>query len=521
MVKKKWRGAGLALVALLIAVLVGCQAVGGVNLNQMLTNQLDVRTSSGSSSVEIQLDWDDKALAGEDEETQKMVKLFSRIKLQLDSYRMDDKGNLDASGKLSLSKGDIPFALQVDPAKLVLTVEGVKRPLVLDMAGLETGAGGLIPGGDMVPGIGDMTSKAAEEAIRGALKQVASYVVGHLPNPPKIQAEAVQVPIHGTATDLMKVHAELNGKQLGELVPVFLDSVLSDGKGVRTLLEQLAAWASELPPELKESLGIAPEDTDLTQEEITEAAQSVLDGVKELRDGYDEASQEEDWQQIFNESLSFKADFYADKALHIRKSDVEISLDAALFDEEDLPLKGLVVRTSQETWSVNEDLGLGAVAVPANAMKAEELAQMKPRKLLKQLSVDSVVYDVLKNDLQIDDQSFTLSSDWGVPFASDDDGNLYVPVKETMREFGSQTHFDAAKKQIRFYDESTTQEFVLTLGSDKALVNGETVRLHAPVARLGGVSYINADDLLGLLHATYTIVDGYDGEQLMEVKRDL
>ncbi|WP_271750150.1 stalk domain-containing protein [Cohnella sp. JJ-181] len=510
---------GLALVAMLIAVLVGCQAVGGVNLNEVLTKQLDVRSSAGSGSFEIELNWDEDALAEEDAETQRLVKLFSKVKLQLDQAQSDDKGNVKASGKLSLGKGDIPFALQIDPTTVLLTVEGAKRPLLIDAG--EFGEG-LMPGEDMmVPGLGDMTSKIAEEAFRDALKQVGSYVVGHLPNPPRIQAEAVQLPINGTPTDLMKVHAELNGKELGELIPVFLDSLLSDGQGVRSLLERLAAWASDLPPELKEALGIAPEDTDWTQEEVTQAAQELLDGVKELRDEYDEASREEDWQETFNESLTFKADLYADKSLHIRKSDVEIALGEGLFTEEDLPLKGVVIRTSQELWNINEDVGLGEVAAPANAMTVEELANLNPRKLLNQLSVNSVVYDVLKNDMEIDDQSFTLSSDWGVPFASDDDGNLYVPVKETMRQLGNPITFEAKTKQIRFYDEPTVQEFVLTLGSDQALVNGEKVQLQAPVARLGGVSYMSADDLLGLLHATYTLSEGYDGEQLMDVERDL
>lgn len=518
MVKMKVRGLGMALIALLIVALVGCQAVGGVNLNEMLTKQLDVRSSAGSGSVEVELNWDEEAIAAEDEETQRMIKLFSRIKLQLDQVRSDEKGNMNASGSLSLNDRSIPFALQLDQTTAVLTVEGAKRPLVLDAEELQAGA---IPGEDMIPGLGEMTSQIAEQAVRDALKQVASFVVGHLPNPPKIQAEAVQVPINGTPTDLMKVHAELNGKELGELIPVFLDSVLSDGQGVKSLIEKLAAWASDLPQDLKDALGIVPEDTDWTPEELTDAAQSVMDGVKELRDDYEEASAEEDWQQAFNEGLTFKGDFYADKSLHIRKSDVEIAIDASLFGGEGIPLKSLVVRTSQEAWNINEDQGLGEVQVPAGAMDVEELAAMKPRKLLNQLSVDSSVYGLLKNDLQIDDQYFTLSSDWGVPFATDDDGNVYVPIKETMRELGNPITFDAARKQIRFYDEPTIQEFVLTLGSDQALVNGEKVQLQSPVARLGGVSYMSADDLLGLLHATYSLTDGYDGEQWLEVKRDL
>lgn len=509
---------GTILAALLIVALVGCQAVGGVNLNEMLTKQLDVRSSAGSSSFEVQLDWNEDALAAEDVRVQRLAHLFSRIKLQLDEVRSDDKGNLAASGQLSLTKGDIPFTLAADTSKLVLRVDGMKRPLLLDIGGLQTG---MLPGAGIVPGVGDMTGSLMKEAFRDALKEVASYTIGHLPNPPKIGASAVNIPINGAATDLMKVHAELSGKELGELIPVFLDSVLADGEGVRSLLERLTAWASELPPELQEEIGFTDEDTKMTKEDIAEAAQDIMDELQELRDSYEEASKEEDWQQVFNESLTFKGDFYADKSLHIRKASTEISLGAGLFQEEDIPLKGIVIRTEQETWSINEDLKLGPVETPANALSAEALAEMNPRKMLRQLSVDSVVYDVLKNDLQIDDQAFTLSSDWGVPIASDDDDNLYVPIKETMRELDNPITFDAARKQIRFYDDPTDQDVILTLGSDKAIVNGERVNLHATVARIDGVAYMYADDLFDLLHATYTLEDGYDGELLMNVSRDL
>ncbi|MDG0790687.1 hypothetical protein OMP38_07325 [Cohnella ginsengisoli] len=149
MVKTKARGLGMALVALLIIALVGCQAVGGVNLNEMLTKQLDVRSSAGSGSVEIELNWDEEAIAAEDEETQRLIKLFSRIKLQLDQVRTDEKGNMSANGSLSLNDRKIPFALQIDPTTAVLTVEGAKRPLILDAEELQAGA---IPGGGSVPG---------------------------------------------------------------------------------------------------------------------------------------------------------------------------------------------------------------------------------------------------------------------------------------------------------------------------------------------------------------------------------
>lgn len=511
--KRKFRGIGAVVAVLLIVALLGCQAVGGVNLNEMLTKQLDIRSSEGSSSVEVQLQWDDEALAAEDERVQETVKLFSRIKLQFDRMASDDEGHLSAAGRLSLSKGDIPFTLQADASKLVLNVEGVKRPLLLDIEGLQMGG--------ILPGIGDESNALVKEAVRDVLKQVVSYTVGHLPNPPSIEASAVSVPINGAATNLMKVHAELNGKELGELIPVFLDSVLADGQGVRALIERVATWAADLPPELQEELGMSAEDEAVTEQDITEVAQELMDGLKELRDGYDEASQDEEWQQVFNESLAFKGDFYADQSLHIRKSSTELTLGAGLFAEEDIPLQSVTVRTEQETWKINEDLGLGEVTAPANALDAEEFAEMNPRRVLRQMSVDSVVYDVLKNDLQIDDQAFTLSSDWGVTLASDDDGNLYVPVKETMRQLDNSITFNAATKQVRFYDDPTEQSVLLTLGSDTAIVNGQRVQLQATVARIDGVTYMYADDLFGLLHAEYTLEDGYDGEVLMNVTRDL
>nr|WP_255807686.1 stalk domain-containing protein [Cohnella mopanensis] len=134
---------------------------------------------------------------------------------------------------------------------------------------------------------------------------------------------------------------------------------------------------------------------------------------------------------------------------------------------------------------------------------------------------DSVIYGLLKNDFKIDDQSFELSDEWGIPFFIDSDNVAYVPIRSTMEEFGVHLNVPEAKGQIRFYDQATEQSFVFQLGSLKATVNGQAIKLKHKIVTDGPFAYVSADDLFGLLGAKYKITHKEDGESVMEVTRDL
>lgn len=518
MSRKGWRRIGLALGALLLAVLVGCQAVGGLDLTAMLVKTLDMKSTETSGSIDIQLDWDKEALAEDYPEAAKIADLFSHVTLTIEHAALAEDGRASIDGKIGLAKGSIPFSLVQGPDALVMRVDGMERPIAvkLDEGDEFPSLTGTLYGG--VAGGGD----AAKDAMREMYKKAASYLIGHAPNPPVVDVSSANEPVHGVSTALTKVHAELNGQQLGDLVPQFLDSLAKDKDGLRQLLADVVKMASELPPELQQSLGLDEEDALPSAEEIGQAVDELMSSIDEASKQVAEAKTEPEWSQIFNDDISLKVDLAVDSDLRIRKEAAEIRVGAELFAMMEAPLKGVTISYSEEHWNMNGDVQVPAADIPSNALNADEFFGQQPYKALRQIDKGSVLYDLLKNDLQIDDQEFALSSEWGQTYLTDG-GVIYVPLRETLDRFGidnlSITQNNG--KYLRFYDEAIQEQVQLQIGAKTASVNGSSVNLKHPVRVVKGVTYVSADDLFGIMHAEYSISDGYFGDRELVVTRDL
>ena len=560
---KKWRmrRMGSLLAGLLLLVMAGCQSVGGLDVNKAIVNQLDVTSSESSSTFELSLDWDRDALAGWDEASLRMLEWISEIKLSLNSLKQTDDGRVSANGILSLGKGDIPFAVQSDQKTMLIEIGGAKRPIAIDLQSY----GGLSLGGmqpDLIAG-----------HIRQLAKKAASYAIGHFPNPSDIEVKRTSVPINGVATDVSHLHAELDGRELGEMIPAFLDSILADEEGLRALLKEFyaitaeaeALWYAEMERQWAEEFGTEEEwageegydeegydeegydevgaddewldeewldeewedyatPAPLTDAEIDAEIRALIDSLKEARQELELAKTDEEfgWDRLFNEGTKISADVYVDSSLQIRKLSGEARIDTTALADEAVPLVGIALRYDEEKWTVNGDVSIPEIRVPRNALTEEELETMQPIRLLRTFDADSVAYDLLKNELEIDDQEVWLSSYWPDVYFYDEAGVLYVPVRETLTGFGDVMIYDHAARSINFYDEATYQDITLELGSAAITVNGESDAWLHPVIALDGVAYAPADELLGQLGATYSFDDSYDEyDRWMVIERDL
>ncbi len=520
MVKKAIKRAGWIVCALLLAVIVGCQPVGGLNLNDMLIKQLDITHQEHSLTLELAIDVNEELLALEDEETKKGVGLFRNIKAEITHAKADEKGNQWLTGKLTTNKGSIPFTLHSDSRTIRIDVEGAKRPFVLSLAELEDALG---------TGIGSAAElqQALVESVRGLVKNVAGYFVKGLPNPPVIAVDRTNETVHGVTTGLTKVHAELDGEQLGQLIPAYLDNLTGDIDGLTEVVANVLRWVAELPPELKEIFGAggivdSDADIDLFAETIVEM--TLYPGLLEIKDDLDDIRQTEQWAEIFDKGIQLKTDLYVDDSLHVRKSFFEAIIAPAAFAEEDSPVRSVTLRASGENWNVNGKVDIPEVEVPRNALNVQEMDDYDPYRIVGLFETDSVLYDLLKNEFEIDDQSFELSSEWGIPFYMDEDGIAYVPLRETLGKFGIRPNLQVPADgplEIRFYDRPTGKSVVLRKGSDRATVNGEAVKLAHSLLNDMNITYVSADDLFGLLGAEYVVAELGSGEAVMQVARDL
>ncbi len=340
-----------------------------------------------------------------------------------------------------------------------------------------------------------------------------------------MSVDRVNSSVHGVPTNLTKVHAELNGEQLGDLIPVYLENLLNDKEGLRTTLREVLQWAQELPPEVLSVFGdgadaVLEEDADLDAV-LEEAFAELIPVLEEAQAEIAKAREEEEWGEIFDKGVTMAADLYVDDSLHLRKSLVELNIAPAFFATEDSPIRSIKIRSSGEMWNVNGDVVVPPVEVPRNALTVAEAEGLQGYQALRLFDQNSVLYNVLKNDFKVDDQSFELSDEWGIPFYIDSEGIAYVPIRAKMKKFGVKLQVPYAKGQIRFYDQATEQSVLFQTGSAKATVNGRSVTLEHLVVNDGHFVYVSADDLFGILHAEYSVSDNESGERIMEVTRDL
>ncbi|XID95798.1 stalk domain-containing protein [Paenibacillaceae bacterium WGS1546] len=514
--RKKFRSLGWLVCALTLAFIVGCQSVGGLNLNEMLLKQFDVAQQEQSELLEFEIELNEGALDGEDPELAKFVEMFSKVQLELAHVKTDAAGKQWATGSFGFGKGKIPFTLHTDGYSFRFDIEGAKRPFVI----ADQSFGELFGLGAEE---GEALQRSLMEAVRELVKNVAAYFVKGLPNPPTISVERVSEPVRGVTTSLTKVHAELNGEQLGDLIPVYLDNLIQDREGFKELVVGVYRWLLELPPEIQEMMGTQElfgevEDIEAVADMIVLALFPELETAAEE---LDEFRQSDGWKEVFDKGITISTDWYVDDKLHLRKSATEITIAPVAFASEDSPVKSIKLRASGEAWNVNGEVEVPELVIPRNALNVEELEGLTAYQFVRYFEEDSVLYDLLKNDLGIDDQRFELSSEWGIPFIVDESGDAFVPVRRTLEDFEIGLTVPQSPGEIRFYDRPTDQSIVLRIGSDQATVNGETVQLKHPIAVEYRVSYVAADDLFGLLGAEYTIIELEDGELVMEVSRDL
>ena len=91
---KTWRwskkAVSLLLLAIMLIVVAGCQAMGGVDFNQMLKQAVKVTSFEGNETFEFKLLLKDDALKDIPAEEAELLDLVSNIKLQLNDMKVSD-----------------------------------------------------------------------------------------------------------------------------------------------------------------------------------------------------------------------------------------------------------------------------------------------------------------------------------------------------------------------------------------------------------------------------------------------
>lgn len=541
-----WRNSCLLLLSLLVFIMAGCQALGGVDFNAMLKQSLKVTSYEGSQLVEFKLLLKDNALADVTDEEKAVLDLVSSVKLQLDHVMVAQDGAMSVKGKLSLGEKSIAFSAQLDDKLTVVDLEGAKRPIVIHMADL---AGPQVDDG---LGLHDATEAKLTETAKQMMDVAGDYAIHHLPNPKHLSVNVGQEQVAGETVSGMNIHAELTGIELWDWAKSYVEALLSDKDGLKEMLTQLLELVQSQSDALKSSgaesiFGSLPEE-EIDEESVQEATDSVVEMLTELKDGIakTELNDQEELNQIFTKDTYVKGDLFIDSKLDIRKSVIEASIKPnlaaldALADkeaaaqgavaadgeemltavnigelEESAPIEGLWLKVTSDRWNVNGHVTPEQPVAPRLSIDGEQLMEMEGYEVLRNLEPDSVLYGLLREQGHISKQVITMYAAYSAnPPIITPDGITLIPLRRTVNGFHATIRKEAGTLVV--YDDATGSTLGMRTGSNNVTLNGKTVTWSFPPTVINGVTYVPARDFVKALGGTLQWnTDDYEDDYLV------
>lgn len=497
---KKWKVSLAFLFALVLTVMTGCQSVGGVDLNKVLTENMLLTSYEGNADLRLKLMVDEDAeLTAEEAQMVEWVNSFAVV---FDEIKVQDAHTMSMKGKVEVLGETIPFILTMVENDMAILIEGAKKPIVIP----STFNDDSIPA-DLVALQQLLSGEAFNQDMLELTQVLYGFIVKHFPNPQTVTVEDVTETIQGNELALKKVHMELNGEELVQLVKEFLSGILADEEGLK---ETLGVLHDILAPIITEVVGVVADEADqAAMEEMRPYLENKDLAVEFLYtmiqtqltafvDNYDNHVQSllsiPGMEQIFSKQNVLSTDIYVDEAGLIWKQTVELTIMPGFADEN---VKGFYVYSTGEMWNHGGDVKADLLDT-SNALILNE--QVTEEDLANLFEPDSVIYQWMKQleeltvieEMDMEIVTLDLSGATSLPGYEQqpyiEQGTTMVPVRYVSEELNAEVDWNAETKQVTVTDPVTDQQIVLTVDSTLAKVNGEEVTLDLPaVVRDGRV----------------------------------
>jgi hypothetical protein len=458
---------GSGLLCLLLVILTGCSAIGGLNVDKVLTNAVNVQSYEGSGSLSIEFSKNGTAKPMKIGDVE--LSSLGRIDLVITSMKKPEPNKLFLTGKVHLMNKEIPFSLQLNKAQLSILLENNPKPIVFNLDSL-------IGNSLKVEGI-DLSTIFGEP--NKLLNLLSPFVISKLPDLKNVSVAAVNEKINEESVDLQKVHVELNSTEAIDFVKGLLANIAADPAGVKALVSQLykAFFVTTAPKE---------GELDFSNVIIDYASKMIIKELQKLSVSLDSKVSEKAIASLWNDKTSLKTDLYLDGSTQVRKLAMDLNLGGTI-----------KAAGSMQFWKVNQAISAEpAVAIPSDAFKWEGSSKMAH--LLKSLDKDSATYQLLLNDLHVMNKEIKMTLPpydksgkvaVGSPYISKTNRTM-VPVRYVSETLDAEVTWDAKKKQATIIDILSGKTIVLTLGSKKATVDGKETNLDSPAALINGLTYV-------------------------------
>jgi len=482
-----------------LLLLAGCQPVGGIDINKVMSNSANVTSSQSKQTVTVELTRDLAAALSPEE--QKLLDLFGTVKLNLSDVKMQDLQTVSVKGDFEYKNGRIPFTLTTDNQQFVIQIEGAKKPIVFSnsVALHDTDEFSA----ELVAQLEQLQSKAVEIA-----PAIVSFFVTHMPNPSKISVDNATETVNGESLALKKIHVEVNGSELPQLVKGFLTGILEDEAGLKEFIGQLYdLYVPIIKTAIKES-GESGEDDPMAGEVMpflenkTLAVEFVHTFLKEnlatLLASYDKSLNDllaNGGKEFLNENQTLKTDIYVDQDMMIRKQTMELSL--LLPNSAASGIKNVKITSEQEQWNINKPVTADKIDTSGGVVElSDDTAGINPSRLVAALDKNSQLYKLLKEDLNITKKEIymSMSDEFEDPALTtkpyNNEGTVMVPVRFVSEELDADVKWNAELRQVTITDPLSGNVVVLTIDSKQATVNGAAKTLEKEAVLIEGTTFV-------------------------------
>ncbi|MFL0376641.1 copper amine oxidase N-terminal domain-containing protein [Paenibacillus amylolyticus] len=455
---------------LLMVVLTGCQAVGGVDVGKAMANGASIKSGESRQSMNINIE---PAKEFATEKDLEMIELINSISLDIDQAKMKDAKTASIKGTLSMEGTKLPFHMSMNESQLVIDLDGAQKPLYISLDTFQD-----------AQALPMVDTKALEKQLEELSPKLFSFVLKHLSNPKNISVTPVQETVNGEALSLSKLHLEVSGEEMLAMVKPFLTSISKDEQGLKELIGDLydvfypvLEAVNEVEGGGDETLNsIVPESKD---EAVASLYAIIKVGLDSMLVNYDQElnnllNETPEFKTVFGTDTKLKMDFYLDSKLDIRKQNFELKV--ALPASEDLPVNSVTVSGDSEQWNIG-----GTVAVDEVDGSGGVLDLMKdditPGQMLRNFDSNSLAYQLLKDEAGITSKSVVLFPDDEYAGAITVKNTTFVPLRYVSEELDAEVKWTKGSNQIVVIDDITGDEIVLTVGSKKATVAGKEVTM--------------------------------------------
>lgn len=490
------------LIFALLVVVVGCQSLGGLDLNRALITGMDTDSMQQSVTVSLHMKTDPAKLS---EDAKEMVEMWNDAKLEIRNMKMESWDRLSLQGQLTMAKGAIPFQAFMNTELLVLKVDGLSRAIVIPLTE---------PDGSTAA-FAALTEKLQKEyQAKGIDKSMASLIVSNLPNPKSIKVTSGTETIRNENVSVYKLETSFDGTELVPLVKTFIRNLTKDDANFKKFIGEMydvlwpvlkpylekedessglllvAPFGSPLGGRidgLKESLMEAASDKELAVDMIHTTAKQLL-YIAMI--GIDSAgrSEEPEIQAMLGKQTQVKARLAFDQSLNLRKSELELAFPAPDGGKEGIT--ALQFNIQSETWDINKqvkadvvDAGKTPFVMGTGRSPSELMEEVDPESLLGQLiALEMKPYEPETVHIPLH------SSDQFAP----DGAYLHDGVSYIQADLLA-LYLDA---DVSYKDDSITLTgfwdtvIELTSGSSEAVVDGESYDMDGPVIKQGELYYV-------------------------------